>query len=730
MGYSGTRPAARTLAAACLSVLLAACSGSNDSLEGISAGLSLAGSVGDGPIVGAELRVYAGNGDLLLEAESDSTAAYAIDVPDGAPMPITVVAEGGTDLVTGRGAEFPLRAMVFRSGPQTVNLSPYTTLALAIAECRAELTPGGLERAWQVLDDNLNLGWRTDLIVDPMAVPVDAANAATVLLANEALGELLRRLEAALAGTSDAVDQTELVTSLACDLADGALDGSAGNTRRSMAALTALAAVQLEVLAGMLHVDGQPAMALMESALRAVAPGSAELRALDLPEALLLQTGTTLAAIRGFVDEPAVLEAELAVAGVDGQAVRAAAQAELAGGRREIFAGLVTAQALADDAALDAAAARAAQASQAKAPMLSLSAEPAVATSGEPVRLSWASGDAELCLAEGAWEGERPLEGSETVELRDGAAFTLSCAGLGGVASRTVVLAASGSEEAPVPAAPAVNLEVSADSVDAGASAILSWTAANADSCMASGAWSGPRPTRGSETTAALQATTTFSLTCAGSGGSASDAVTITVTPAPAALPEPPPEEPATAEPPVSEEPPPPEQEPPVAPAPEPTLSFTIDDAQVDAGTGTTLRWSASDADSCTATGAWSGARGTAGSAATGALAAESTYSLSCSGAGGNVVAMLRVAVLSELTLNWQAPTQNVDGSTLDDLAGYRIYYGASSGSYRETLEVADPQASSLALALSSGTYYVVMTALDADGNESGYSNEIVKLAP
>jgi hypothetical protein len=33
-------------------------------------------------------------------------------------------------------------------------------------------------------------------------------------------------------------------------------------------------------------------------------------------------------------------------------------------------------------------------------------------------------------------------------------------------------------------------------------------------------------------------------------------------------------------------------------------------------------------------------------------------------------------------TLSWTAPTQNDDGSTLTDLAGYRIYWGTTSGSY------------------------------------------------
>jgi hypothetical protein len=64
------------------------------------------------------------------------------------------------------------------------------------------------------------------------------------------------------------------------------------------------------------------------------------------------------------------------------------------------------------------------------------------------------------------------------------------------------------------------------------------------------------------------------------------------------------------------------------------------------------------------------------------------------------------------------------------DLAGYRIYHGNSSGSYTNTVEVMDPAATQAILDLRSGDHHVVMTALDLDGNESNYSNEILKTAP
>jgi hypothetical protein len=66
----------------------------------------------------------------------------------------------------------------------------------------------------------------------------------------------------------------------------------------------------------------------------------------------------------------------------------------------------------------------------------------------------------------------------------------------------------------------------------------------------------------------------------------------------------------------------------------------------------------------------------------------------------------------------------------LTDLSGYRIYYGSESRNYSDQVEINDATASSHTLSLSSGDYFVAMTALDRDGNESAYSNEVVKTSP
>ncbi len=60
-------------------------------------------------------------------------------------------------------------------------------------------------------------------------------------------------------------------------------------------------------------------------------------------------------------------------------------------------------------------------------------------------------------------------------------------------------------------------------------SANLTWTSSNATSCYASGDWSGTKSTSGSETTYNLTYSKTYTITCTGSGGSASDSVTVNI---------------------------------------------------------------------------------------------------------------------------------------------------------------------------------------------------------
>lgn len=86
---------------------------------------------------------------------------------------------------------------------------------------------------------------------------------------------------------------------------------------------------------------------------------------------------------------------------------------------------------------------------------------------------------------------------------------------------------------------------------------------------------------------------------------------------------------------------------------------------------------------------------------------------------------------LGSATLSWQAPTQNTDGSTITDLAGYRIVYGTSAGALNRIIEVTNPSVTSYVVdQLASATWYFAVKAYSASGAESSQSNVASKTIP
>ncbi len=75
-------------------------------------------------------------------------------------------------------------------------------------------------------------------------------------------------------------------------------------------------------------------------------------------------------------------------------------------------------------------------------------------------------------------------------------------------------------------------------------------------------------------------------------------------------------------------------------------------------------------------------------------------------------------------TLSWVAPTLQTDGSPLTDLVGFRVYYGTNASSLTSRVDVANPTVTTTVVSsLTTGTWYFAITAVDANGNESAYSN-------
>ncbi len=80
-----------------------------------------------------------------------------------------------------------------------------------------------------------------------------------------------------------------------------------------------------------------------------------------------------------------------------------------------------------------------------------------------------------------------------------------------------------------------------------------------------------------------------------------------------------------------------------------------------------------------------------------------------------------------DATLSWDPPTTNADGSPLTDLAGYKIYYGTTSGNYTNNIDVGNVTTYKVVDLTEGLTYFFVVSAYDTLGNESDYSNEVSK---
>jgi hypothetical protein len=79
-------------------------------------------------------------------------------------------------------------------------------------------------------------------------------------------------------------------------------------------------------------------------------------------------------------------------------------------------------------------------------------------------------------------------------------------------------------------------------------------------------------------------------------------------------------------------------------------------------------------------------------------------------------------------TLSWTAPIQNEDGTTLEDLAGYKIYWGTTPGVYTNSVNVEAGLTTYVVDNLAPGTYEFVATAINSSGVESRYSNVATKV--
>jgi len=80
----------------------------------------------------------------------------------------------------------------------------------------------------------------------------------------------------------------------------------------------------------------------------------------------------------------------------------------------------------------------------------------------------------------------------------------------------------------------------------------------------------------------------------------------------------------------------------------------------------------------------------------------------------------------SAVTIAWTPPTENTNGSTLTNLAGYHIYYGSTQSNLDKVVDITNPGVASYVLSdLTSGTWYFALTSVNTAGVESVRSTVI-----
>jgi len=85
--------------------------------------------------------------------------------------------------------------------------------------------------------------------------------------------------------------------------------------------------------------------------------------------------------------------------------------------------------------------------------------------------------------------------------------------------------------------------------------------------------------------------------------------------------------------------------------------------------------------------------------------------------AATTLLIIARISIAADVSLAW-------DASITPTVIGYKVYVGYSSRTYG-TPTVIGNVTTFIVTGLTPGTYYFAVTAFDAEGNESDFSNEV-----
>jgi hypothetical protein len=283
--------------------------------------LDLAGSVGDGPVAGAQLTVRSKAGDVLQNVISSQSAGYAVLVKTkGKYYPLLVDAAGGTDLVTNLSPDFVLESAVLAPRNKAIaNLNPFTTLAVAAArEMPGGFTSSNVQTALDSVVANFNSGLTTLVSSGPMSTQITDSNLAEIVKASETLAEILRRTNAAVVAARGSSTIAGVIASLGADLADGNLDGhGTANVDAGVSAVAKIVSAQvlLESLTNTLRVNGVVVTASLDKVINSLAskPMQAPTASLAATSQMIEQARIGVAAAQAIAPSAVLQQLQAAV---------------------------------------------------------------------------------------------------------------------------------------------------------------------------------------------------------------------------------------------------------------------------------------------------------------------------------------------------------------------------------------------------------------------------------
>ena len=698
--------------------------------------VTLDGSVGDGPVVSADIVVRTNAGAVLQNVIGSQLAGYNVTLKTkGKHFPLFLEATGGTDLVTNLPPDFALRSAALAAGSRaTANLNPFTTLALATAgQMSGGPTSANVRTALATTTAKFNSGLTTLAAGGVMETTINDSNLPEIVKSSETLAEILRRVHSIrrASGRSSSVD--DVVRVIGADLTDGKLDGrGAASTDAHASATAALASAQVvvESMTNSLRVNGQPATAALDAAINRLASRAVAAPTASLPitAGMIDAARTGTAAATAIAPSPALTALQQSLSTLTpGMLPAAVAQALPSGASAALDLALTQ---IAAGAAIDIAAVNAISGGgtvPSNRPPTISGTPPATAPVGAAYSFTPTASD--------------PDGGTLTfaiVNRPSWATFNATTGRLSGTPTSAnvgtfaniVISVSDGSASA---ALPAFTIAVSAP---ANRPPTISGTPATTATVGVAYAFTpvASDPDGGTLTFAitnrpswAAFSTTTGRLsgtpTTANVGTFANVVISVSDGSASAALP-------AFA----------------IAVNPAPNRAPTISGAPATSvlqGTAYSFQPTASDADGDTLTfsianrPAWATfdaatgrLHGTPGAGnvgtTTGIVITVSDGKTSASLAAFGIT--VQAVATGSATLSWLPPTTNTDGTPLTNLAGFKVYWGTTLGNYSSSATIMNPGLTRYVVEnLTPNTYYFAVTAVNSAGVESVFSNAASK---